>query len=114
MKPHPASSRSQAASSRGQEMPHYPVTVTASYDAARAPRETADLLNEWAAAGDGRTFTIDKSIAPVRWTATADYLVDAPSAHDAERTAVAQFRADASGAGITSPETVLAATGPQG
>jgi hypothetical protein len=93
-------------------LPPYPVTVTASYDAARAPRETDERLNAWAAAGDGRTFTVDESIAPVRWTATADYLVDAPSPRDAERTAVDRFVADASAAGIPAPETVLAATGP--
>ena len=93
-------------------MAPYPVTVTASYDAAKAPRETAERLEAWAAAGDGRTFTIDETIAPVRWTATADYLVDALSAQDAERTAVDRFMADSSTAGVAAPETVLAATGP--
>ena len=93
-------------------MPPYPVTVTASYDAAQAPRDTADRLDAWAAGSDGRTFTVDESIAPVRWTATADYLVDAPSAYDAERTAVDRFMSDCSRAGIAAPETVLAATGP--
>ena len=93
-------------------MPPYPVTVTASYDAARAPRGSVERLEAWAAEGDGRTFTRDDSIAPVRWTATADYLVDAPSEHDAERSAVDLFLADSSAAGICAPETVLAATGP--
>lgn len=93
-------------------MPPYPVTVTASYDAARAPSETLGRLEVWAAGGDGRTFIVDKSIAPVRWTATADYLVDAPSAKGAERTAVDRFIADSAAAGIPAPETVLAATGP--
>jgi hypothetical protein len=93
-------------------VPPYPVTVTASYDAARAPRDTAERLKAWAAGSDGRTFTVDDSIAPVRWTATADYLVDAPSAQDAERTATDRFTADSTAAGIPTPETVLAATGP--
>ena len=90
----------------------YPVTVTASYDAARAPRDTLERLEAWAAGGDGRTFTIDDSIAPVRWTATVDYVVDAPSAHDAESTAVDRYMADSSTAGVAAPETVVAATGP--
>ena len=93
-------------------MPPYPVTVTASYDAARAAHDTAERLEVWATGGDGRTFTVDDSIAPVRWTATADYLVEAPTAHDAERTAVSRFIADSAAGGITAPETVLAATGP--
>ena len=93
-------------------MPPYPVTVTASYDAARAPGDTVERLEAWASGSDGRTFTIDDSIAPVRWTATADYLVDAPTTHDAERTAVNRFIADSSAGGIPTPETVLAATGP--
>ena len=93
-------------------VPPYPVTVTASYDAARAPGDTVQQLEAWAARDDGRTFTVDDSIAPVRWTITADYLVDAPTAHDAERTAVAHFMADSSAAGIPAPETVLGATGP--
>jgi hypothetical protein len=90
----------------------YPVTVTASYDAAHAPRETVERLEAWAAGADGRTFTVDASIEPVRWTATVDYLVDAPSAHDAECTAVDRFMADCSTAGVGAPETVVAATGP--
>ena len=94
-------------------MPPYPVTVTASYDAARAPDDTIARLEAWAAGGDGRTFTVDVSIAPVRWTATADFLVDAPTAYAAERAAVDRFIADSAGAGIPSPETVLGATGPQ-
>ena len=93
-------------------MPAYPVTVTASYDAARAPRDTVKRLEAWAAAGDGRTFTVDDSIAPVRWTATADYLVDATTAQDAERAAVDRFTAESAAGGIPAPETVLAATGP--
>jgi hypothetical protein len=93
-------------------VPHYPVTVTASYRAEGAPDDTVERLHAWEAGSDGRTFVTDASIAPVRWTATADYLVDAPNAHDAERTAVDRFLADASGAGIPAPETVLAATGP--
>ncbi len=93
-------------------MPPFPVTVTASYDAAHAPGETLDLLRAWAKDGDGRTFTVDKSIAPVRWTASADYVVDALSAHDAECTAVGQFLAESAGAGIEAPETILGATGP--
>ena len=93
-------------------MPPYPVTVTASYDATRASQETVQQLEVWAAGDDGRTFTVDDSIAPVRWTATADYLVDAPTANDAERAAVARFIADSSAAGIPAPETVLGATGP--
>ena len=95
-------------------MSPFPVTVTASYDAARAPGDTVQRLEAWAAGGDGRTFTVDASIAPVRWTATADYLVDARSADDAERTAVASFMGDSSRAGIPAPETVIAATGPLG
>jgi hypothetical protein len=93
-------------------LPPFAVTVTASYDAARAPADTADRLETWAADGDGRTFVVDSSIEPVRWTATADYLVDAPTEQDAKRTAVDRFTADAAKAGIAAPETVLAATGP--
>jgi hypothetical protein len=89
----------------------FPVTVTASYDAARAPRQTLDRLRAWADDADGRTFIVDKSIAPVRWTASADYVVDAASAHDAERTAVGQFLAESAWDGIEAPETILAATG---
>lgn len=93
-------------------MPSFPVTVTASYNAADAPPETRERLEKWAGTGDGRTFTVDASIAPVRWTATADFLVDAPTAHEAERTAIDRFTSDASAEGIGTPETVLAATGP--
>lgn len=93
-------------------MPRFPVTVTASYDAARVPRETLGRLRAWADETDGRTFTVDESIAPVRWTASADYLVDAPDPHDAERTAVGQFLAESAQAGIEAPETILGATGP--
>jgi len=93
-------------------MPPFPVTVTASYDAARAPRETLARLRCWAQQGDGRTFTVDDSIAPVRWTASADYIVEAPSAHQAQSTAVRQFLAESAQAGIEAPETILGATGP--
>jgi hypothetical protein len=93
-------------------MTRFPVTVTASYDASRAPRETLGRLHGWAEDQDGRTFIVDDSIAPVRWTASADYLVDAPSAPDAERTALGQFLAESASAGIPAPETILAATGP--
>lgn len=93
-------------------MTPFPVTVTASYDAARAPQGTLTRLRAWADDGDGRTFIVDDSIAPVRWTASADYVVDAPSAHDAERTAVSQFLAESAEAGIEAPETILGATGP--
>jgi hypothetical protein len=90
----------------------FPVTVSASYEAAVAPPDTLARLHAWAGDGDGRTFIVDKSIAPVRWTASTDYVVDAATAHDAERTAVAQFLAESAQAGIEAPETVLAATGP--
>jgi hypothetical protein len=93
-------------------MPLYPVTVTASYEEAHAPDDTLDRLRGWAAAGDGRTFTVDDSIAPVRWTATVDYQIDADSALDAERLAVERYASDAGVAGITPAETVIAATGP--
>jgi hypothetical protein len=93
-------------------VPHYPVTVTASYLAEGAPHGTIERLEAWEASSDGRTFVVDASIAPVRWTATADYLVDAPNPQDAERTALDRFLADASQAGIPAPETILAATGP--
>jgi hypothetical protein len=93
-------------------MPLYPVTVTASYVAARAPDDTAARLRAWAAAGDGRTFTVDDSIAPVRWTATVDYQIDADSQLAAERLAVERYAGDAEEAAITRAETVIAATGP--
>jgi hypothetical protein len=93
-------------------MPHFSVTVTASYAAARAPDDTTERLRAWAAAGDGRTFTVDDSIAPVRWTATVDYQVDADSELVAERLAVERYAGDAEEAGITPAETVIAATGP--
>ena len=92
-------------------MSPFPVTVTASYDAARAQRETLDRLRAWADEADGRTFIVDNSIAPVRWTASADYVVDAASAHDAERAAVGQFLAESARDGIEAPETILGATG---
>jgi hypothetical protein len=93
-------------------MASYSVTVSASYDAAHAPRDTLDRLEAWVRVRDGRTLTVDDSIAPVRWTITADYAIDAPSARDAEGMAVDGFVADSAQAGITAPETVLAATGP--
>jgi hypothetical protein len=95
-------------------MASYPVTITASYDTAQAPGDTLGQLEAWAKARDGRTLTIDDSIAPVRWTITADYAVDAGSARAAEDVAVDRFMDDSSRAGITTPETVLAATGPLG
>lgn len=93
-------------------MTPHPVTVTASYDAGLAPGGTAERLETWAGDGDGRTFTVDGSIAPTRWTVTADYVVDADSAQSAEQIAVDRYRADTAAAGIVAPETVLAATGP--
>jgi hypothetical protein len=93
-------------------MPLFPVTVTASYSAAGAPGDTVERLRAWAAAADGRTFAVDDSIAPVRWTATVDYQIDADSAAAAERAAVERYAAEAEGAGIVPAETVLAATGP--
>jgi hypothetical protein len=93
-------------------MPFYPVTVTASYVASRAPDDTIERLRAWAAAGDGRTFTVDDSIAPVRWTATVDYQIDADDELAAERLAVERYAADAEAARITGAETVIAATGP--
>lgn len=93
-------------------MTRYSVTVTASYLAARAPGGTVERLEAWAAAADGRTFAVDESIAPVRWTATVDYHIDAESEHAAERAAVERYAGEAASAGIPRPETVLAATGP--
>ena len=90
----------------------YPVTVTASYAATSAPGDTVERLRAWAAAADGRTFAVDDTIAPVRWTATVDYQIDADSEIAAERAAVARYEAEAEGAGIARAETVLAATGP--
>jgi hypothetical protein len=90
----------------------HPVTVTASYNAHQAPDDTATRLEAWAKEGDGRTFIVDSSIAPVRWTATADYIVDADNAQSAEQAAVDLFRSDTSAAGIAAPETLVAATGP--
>ena len=93
-------------------MPLYPVTVTASYVATRAPDDTIERLRAWAAAGDGRTFIVDDSIEPVRWTATVDDQIDADSQFAAERVAVERYAGDAKEAGITRAETVIAATGP--
>ena len=93
-------------------MPLHAVTVTASYVAEDAPEDTIDRLRDWAASGDGRTFVVDESIAPVRWTVTADYQIDAASAHAAERLAVERYTDDSEAAGLSRAETVMAATGP--
>ena len=93
-------------------MSPFAVTVTASYDAAHASQDALGRLRAWADDGDGRTFVVDESIAPVRWTASADYLVEASSAQDAESTAVGQFLAESARAGIEAPETILGASGP--
>lgn len=71
-----------------------------------------ERLRAWAAAADGRTFAIDDTIAPVRWTATVDYPIDADSERAAEREAVERYTDEAELAGITCAETVLAASGP--
>jgi hypothetical protein len=57
---------------------------------------------------------VDDSIAPVRWTATVDYEIDAESDQAAERAAVELYAAEAADAGIARAETVMAATGPLG
>jgi hypothetical protein len=93
-------------------MPLYPVTVTASYVADGAPGDTVERLRAWATAADGRTFAVDDSIAPVRWTATVDYQIAADSEVAAERVAVERYASEAEGAGIARAETVIAATGP--
>jgi hypothetical protein len=93
-------------------MPLYPVTVSASYVASAAPADSIERLRAWAAAADGRTFSVDDSIAPVRWTATVDYQIEAESELVAERLAVERFSGDAEAVGITHAETVIAATGP--
>jgi hypothetical protein len=90
----------------------YSVTVTASYAADGAPADTVDRLKSWAAAADGRTFAVDDSIAPVRWTATVDYEIDADGALAAEHAAVERYESEAAAAGLAPAETVLAATGP--
>ena len=95
-------------------MSPFAVTVTASYDTVRARHETLDRLRAWAGDADGRTVVVDTSIGPVRWTVSADYLVDAPNGHDAEQTAVERFLAESAKAGIEAPETILGATGPIG
>ncbi len=97
---------------RLETMPLYPVTVTASYLADGAPGDTVERLTAWATAADGRTFAIDESIAPVRWTATVDYEIDANSESAAERVAVERYAGEAEEAGITRAETVIAETGP--
>jgi hypothetical protein len=93
-------------------MPLYSVTVTASYVAAGAPTDTVERLRAWAAAADGRTFAVDDSIAPVRWTATVDYEIDADGEQAAERAAVERYHGESAGAGVAPAETVVAATGP--
>jgi hypothetical protein len=90
----------------------YSVTVTASYVASGAPDDTVERLNAWATAADGRTFAVDDSIAPVRWTATVDYTIDADNAAAAERAAVERYAGEAEAAEIAQAETVIAATGP--
>jgi len=93
-------------------MPSYPVTVTASYVAAAAVDDAVERLRAWAAFADGRTFTIDDSIAPVRWTVTVDFSVQADSELDAEHLAIEQFRREADEYQLPPAETVVAATGP--
>ena len=110
----PSGSRPSSLRTDTPETPRYPVTVTASYAAAGAPGDTVERLRAWAAEADGRTFTVDDTIAPVRWTATVDYAVDADSAPAAENVAVERYAAEAEGAGIGCAETVIAATGPLG
>ena len=95
-------------------MPSYPVTVTASYAAAGAPGDTVERLRAWAAAADGRTFAVDDTIAPVRWTATVDYEIEADSDVAAKRVAVERYAGEAERAGIARAETVVAATGSLG
>lgn len=95
-------------------MPRYPVTVTASYDAERSPRETLARLTAWAESWDGRTFVVDDSIAPVRWTATVDYEIDALGEQAAEALAKERFLRDTQRTGVGPPETIMAATGPLG
>jgi hypothetical protein len=95
-------------------MPLYPVTVTASYAASGAPGDTVERLRAWAAAADGRTFAVDDTIAPVRWTAPVDYQIDADTVLAAERAAVERYAGEAERAGIVRAETVVAATGPLG
>jgi hypothetical protein len=97
---------------RLETMPPHSVTVTASYVAAGAPDDSIERLQAWATARDGRTFIIDDSIAPVRWTATIDYQIDAGSAHEAERLALEQYARESAEVGIPRAETVVAATGP--
>lgn len=84
-------------------MPFYSVTVSASYLAAGAPRGTIERLRAWAAARDGRTFIVDDSIAPVRWTATVDNEIDADSEPEAERLAVERYASEPEHAGIPVP-----------
>jgi hypothetical protein len=93
-------------------MPRYSVTVTASYDSTHAPARTAERLEKWVGAADGRTFVIDDSIAPVRWTATVDYQVESESPQTARDEAVERYSEESAAAGIVPAETVLAATGP--
>jgi hypothetical protein len=93
-------------------MPPYSVTVSASYVAAGAPGDTVEQLRAWAGAGDGRTFIVDDSIEPVRWTATVDNEIDAGGEPEAERLGVERYASEAEQAGIPRAETVIAATGP--
>lgn len=93
-------------------VPLVPVTVSASFDAAGARQGARGSLEAWVAAGDGRTFVVDGSIAPVRWTVTVDYELDAPDEPAAQHLALERFASESAAAGIAAPETMVAATGP--
>jgi hypothetical protein len=93
------------------DMSSYPVTVTASYVAAGAPDDTIERLSAWVAGADGRTFTVDESIAPVRWTVTVDYVVGADSDLAAERLAVERYTHETRQERFPEAETVVADTG---
>jgi len=92
-------------------MSSFPVTVTASYVAEGAPADTLARLSAWVAEADGRTFTVDESIAPVRWTVTVDYSVRADSDFAAERAAVERYTQEARLQTLPEAETVVAQTG---
>jgi hypothetical protein len=89
-------------------MPIFHVKVTASYDRDAALGETFANLREWASNGHDRTFEIDHSIEPVRWTATVVYREDSATAEEAERQAARRFAAESVDHGISGPETLLA------
>lgn len=93
------------------DMSSFPVTVTASYVAAGASADTVERLSAWVAEADGRTFIVDDSIAPVRWTVTVDYSVRADSDLDAERVAIAQYTQETRQQRFPEAETVVAETG---